>query len=426
MRRGKFLPRLIAVIVFVLIAGGIGVAFLSNHAGSAESATTTGEYGYGLQANLGSAGNGSPVPTPTTQVIGGVTISSTTAVASTSTEAGTGTNGQISSLVGAQSTLNNNTPTSGHAIEFSGSITLQVSNPAASLQQASTIAEGLGGYVGSTSYSSAANNSATVTLMIPAANFQTAITQLQQLGIIENLQSSSNDVTVQYTDLNASLASLLTEQTSLLKLLNQSSSVNSTIQIESILQQTDAQINDVESQILQTAQLVDYATVTVTFETATKAPAPLPLVMKLSATPRSGLSPLSVTFDAVVTGGVGPYLVNYNFGDGTSSQGQQLIHTFVQAGSYNVTVTATDQTGNVTLASIIITVTSPPSPSGLQNFGGTVFGLLSSVVEGIVEVAVVVLPIFFVAYLAVVPAYRRFSKTRTNDPSADEGEKKPK
>ena len=219
---------------------------------------------------------------------------------------------------------------------------------------------------------------------------------------------------------------LLTEQTSLLKLLNQSSSVNSTIQIESILQQTDAQINDVESQILQTAQLVDYATVTVTFETATKAPAPLPLVMKLSATPRSGLSPLSVTFDAVVTGGVGPYLVNYNFGDGTSSQGQQLIHTFVQAGSYNVTVTATDQTGNVTLASIIITVTSPPSPSGLQNFGGTVFGLLSSVVEGIVEVAVVVLPIFFVAYLAVVPAYRRFSKTRTNDPSADEGEKKPK
>ena len=423
MRQRKVLPRLVAVVVFVVVAGGIGVAFLSNHAASPESASSTDSFGYGaVQANAAGLSSGSPAPTPTTQVLG--TLATTTIAASTSTESTSGANGQQSSLNAAQASVN--ASASGHAIEFFGSITLQVSNPAASLQQASAIAGSLGGYVGSTSYTSAANNSATVTLMIPAAKFESAMTQLQQLGVVQNLQSSSNDVTVQYTDLNASLASLLTEQASLLKLLNQSSSVNSTIQIESILEQTDVQINEVESQIIQTAQLVDYATLTVDLETATKAPAPLPLEMKVSATPRTGLSPLSVTFDAVVTGGTGPYVVNYNFGDGTSSQGQQLIHTFVRSGTYNVTVSATDQSGNVTLASVIVTVTSPPGPSGLQAFGATVFGLLSSVVEGIVEVAVVVLPVFFVAYLAVVPAYRRFSKSRTSDASSEGDEKKEK
>jgi hypothetical protein len=309
---------------------------------------------------------------------------------------------------------------SGHSIEFFGNIAIDVKDPSASLQQVSAVAAGLGGYVAATSYDSSENGSASITLMVPAQNFQAAMAQLQGLGTVVNIQSSSNDVTVQYADLNATLSSLLTEQDSLLKLLNQSASINSTIQIESILQQTDAQINSVESQILQTAQLVNYATISVTLETAAKPSIPAPLAMKLSATPRTGLSPLSVTFDAIVKGGVGPYVVNYNFGDGTSSEGQQLIHQFTQAGTYNVTVSATDQTGNVTLASLIVKVTAPPATSELSTFAGSVWALFSGVVEGIIEVAVVVIPIGLVAYAAGVPAWRRYSKAK--EPASEKGE----
>ncbi len=418
MKRTKLFTKMVFAVVLILIVGGVGMAFLTGHGTSAGSVTEN-------VSDTIAAGGVAPsnlqagVSPPSTVILGAATETITSAVASTTTEFSTTTDGQASSSEGSQSSVTN-----GHSVEFLGSITLQVTDPSASLQQASGVAEALGGYVGSTTYSSSENNSATVTLLVPAANFEAALTQLQGLGVVENLQSSSNDVTVQYTDLNATLASLLTEQSSLLRLLNQSSSVNSTIQIESILQQTDAQIDQTESQILQIAQLVDYATITVNLETAAKTAPALPLELKLSATPRTGMSPLSVTFDAIVTGGVGPYVVNYNFGDGTSSEGQQLIHTFTQAGTYNVTVSATDQNGSVTLASVVIKVTSPPTTSGFQAFGATVVGLLSSVVEGIVEVAVVVLPIVFVGYLAVVPAYRRLSRNKPEGrPPPDEASK---
>lgn len=326
------------------------------------------------------------------------TSASTTTVATSTGEAS----------IGAAATTNSSGSSSGADIEFFSNLTLNVSQPSASQQKASEIAASLGGYVASSTYS---GSYATMTLRIPAQNFEQAMTQLEALGSVISSSSSSDDVTVQYTDLNATLQSLLTEQTSLIKLLGESTSVNATLNIESVLQKTDAQINSVESSILETARLIDYATIGIVFQTSVPLTV-VPLVVKLSATPLKGMSPLSVTFNAVVSGGVQPYIVNYNFGDGTSAQGQQLIHQFTQPGRYNVTVSATDQSGNVSLAWIVVQVTSPPVTSGVAAFGGFVWALFSGVVEGIVEVAAVVLPIFVVLYLAILPAYRRVSRAR--------------
>ncbi|MDA4123537.1 MAG: DUF4349 domain-containing protein [Thaumarchaeota archaeon] len=417
MRKSGLFAKVMLVMVALIIIGGVGAAVFNRTTGPLAVPASAGiqngadagvaSYGFGPASSGGSV--------PSTVVLGTVTETSTATAASTTTAAAN--DGQASSL---SSSTNSTGTGSGHSIEFFGSISIEVKEPSASVQQVSLVASGLGGYVAATSYDSSANGSASITLMVPAQNFQTALVQLQGLGTIANLQSSSDDVSVQYADLNATLSSLVTEQGSLLKLLNQSTSINSTIQIESILQQTDAQINSVESQILQTAQLVDYATISVTLETAATPPIPAPLTMKLSATPRTGLSPMSVTFDAVVTGGVGPYLVNYNFGDGTSSEGQQLIHQFIQAGTYNVTVSATDQAGNVTLSSVIVKVAAPPATSELSSFTGSVWALFSGVVEGIIEVAVVVIPIGLVAYVAAVPAWRRYSKGK--EPASEKGE----
>jgi len=423
MTQRRLFGKILIVMLAVIMVGGVGVAVFNSQegvigglsAGGASAATTTEGYGYGVPAQAVAGGT-----VPQTVVLGGQTVGTET---STVTETSMSSTTAVGQAGGSQSSLSaTSTGGSGHDVELFSSIAIDVAEPSSSLQQVSVVAAGLGGYVAATSYDSTQNGTASMTLMIPAQNFQSAIVQVEALGKVVRLQSSSNDVTVQYQDLNATLSSLLTEQGSLLKLLNQSNSVNSTIQIESILQQTDAQINTVESQILQTAQLVDYATISVTLETATKALAAAPLVMKVSATPRTGLSPLSVTFDALVTGGAGPYLVNYNFGDGTSSEGQQLIHQFVQAGMYNVTVSATDQAGNVTLDSVLVKVSPPQATSGLATFAGSVWALFSGVVEGIIEVAVVVIPIGLVAYAAAVPAWRRYSKTK--EQSDDKSESK--
>ena len=107
---------------------------------------------------------------------------------------------------------------------------------------------------------------------------------------------------------------------------------------------------------------MSYATISAFIEE--KAPTQ-PLALKLTATPRTGNSPLSVTFNAVVKGGEQPYIVNYNFGDGSSYEGQALIHTFVQPGRYNVTVTVTDASANVTEAWTVVNVSAPPAGSAL-------------------------------------------------------------
>lgn len=256
-------------------------------------------------------------------------------------------------------------------------------------------------------YSSSNANYSFVVIRVPAANFQTALTEIQSLGNVTNTARSSNDVTVQYTDLNATLASLETEQASLLKILNASTTVNTTLAIESQIQLVNQQIDETESQILQTQRLLAYSTISITITISGKSIKPSPLTLKLSTTPKSGVSPLGVTFSAVVQGGSPPYIINYNFGDGTSQEGQIVIHQYYGSGDFNATVTVTDSSGNVAMASAIVHVRSPPSASPLVGFAGTVENLFVSVVEGMTEIAVVVLPIGLVVFVILVPFRRR-------------------
>lgn len=286
-------------------------------------------------------------------------------------------------------------------VEFFSNVTIQVSSPDTALNQASAVAYSLGGYL---AFSSLNNYSAIAVLRVPASNYVAALAKVESIGNLTGLQSTSNDVRVQYTDLNATLQSMFAEQVSLLRLVNQSTMLNETLLIENQLQQIDTQINSIESQILQTRLLIDYSTIIVTFN---KAALSSPLALKLTATPQNGQSPLGVTLTAVVNGGSPPYIVNYNFGDGSSYEGQSLIHTFVGPGTYNVTATVTDSSGNAKEAWILIHVFNSPTKPAFDSFVSFVGGLFIGVVEGIVEVAVIVIPIALVATVVVFPFRNR-------------------
>src|SRR5207245_2202669 len=66
------------------------------------------------------------------------------------------------------------------------------------------------------------------------------------------------------------------------------------------------------------------------------------------ATPEVGLA---VSFTATTTGGVGPFTFSWNFGDTTPGTGNPASHSYPAAGTFSVTVTATDSNG--------VSVTSP-------------------------------------------------------------------
>ena len=401
--------RVLYGLVALIVVGGFGLALLSN-LGMYGTAATSNPGLLDMSSDVNAAQNAvagafsvSGVPGQynsgfgTTQVIGTQTVTmSTTTMATSTTTSSPGFSGS-----GQYTNVTQGSPGSnGGMIEFSTNLAITASAPEQTASAISALAYTVGGYV---AYQSTFNSSAYIVIRVPSADYQKVLSQVLALGAFVSESSNSNDVSVQYTDMNATLASLRTEQGALLKLLNQTTSINTTLAVESQLQQVDQQINYVESQILQTRTLIDYATIDVTVtETAQK----IPLTMTLSTIPANGTAPLSVTFNANVKGGAQPYLVNYNFGDGTATQGQIVIHTYVQAGDYRVVVTATDQNGTVVQKSATVKVVAAPSPSGVSSFFGYVGGLFLSVVEGIVEVAAVVLPLAGVVAAILIPIQR--------------------
>lgn len=397
-------------LVALIVVGGIALALFSNlhfglygsFAGPASFSSAVGgvpasqEVGLNLGSLFSSNGGGSSDVQPGyTQVVGQTPAISTTTTVNPPSQVG----GTPSNPLGTNVTQGSPTGAGG-LIEFNTDLNLKASAPEQTAAGVVALAYSVGGYV---AYQSTVANSAYVVVRVPAAQYQQVLGKVEAMGTVVKVTSGSNDVRVQYTDLNATLASLRTEQAALLKLLNQSTTLDSTLAIETQLQGVDKQINAIESQILQTRTLIDYATINVTItETAQQTP----LSMTLSATPKNGTAPLSVTFNAIVKGGAQPYIVLYNFGDGYASQGQTVIHTYYQMGTYKVLVSSTDLNGSVVQSTTTVNVVATPGQSGIESFFGTVSGLFFGVVEGIVEVAVVVLPIAAVGAVIIIPIQR--------------------
>jgi endo-1,3-1,4-beta-glycanase ExoK len=85
-----------------------------------------------------------------------------------------------------------------------------------------------------------------------------------------------------------------------------------------------------------------------------------------SASPSSGLAPLTVSFTPQVkvsSGSVARYY--WNFGDGQISTAMAPIHTYENPGSYTAKLTVTDTNGNQASASVLVTV------SGSNTFSDT-------------------------------------------------------
>ncbi|HXW37631.1 MAG TPA: DUF4349 domain-containing protein [Nitrososphaerales archaeon] len=297
----------------------------------------------------------------------------------------------------------------GGSIEYFANVTLAASNPEEAASRVSAVAYSDGGYV---AYSSTNANFSLIVVRVPEADYQDALVKIEAVGNLTSLNENSNDVTVQYTDLNATLQSLQTEESALLRLLNDSASVNNTLAIESQLQAINYQIDSTEAQILETQRLISYSTISASIYIPQKSIKTAPLTLRLTATPVSGESPLGVTFSALVQGGTAPYVINYNFGDGSSEQGQIIIHQYYSSGTFNASVTVTDADGDVAQSWAVIHVSSPPATLGSETFVTSVENLFVNVLEGVVEVAVVVVPIGILAAVVLLPLGRKLRPRR--------------
>jgi PKD repeat protein len=77
----------------------------------------------------------------------------------------------------------------------------------------------------------------------------------------------------------------------------------------------------------------------------------------LTANDTQGVAPATFEFDTNIRGGIEPYTIYWDFGDGSQeSDKETVVHTFDEAGTYTVTMTVIGSAGQVGSASVGITV----------------------------------------------------------------------
>jgi len=93
-----------------------------------------------------------------------------------------------------------------------------------------------------------------------------------------------------------------------------------------------------------------------------------PLQVGISDHPSYGPAPLSVVFNATVSGGTGTYAsAIWTFGDGGQGSGLNLVYTFLGPGSYTVVLNVTDSAGHWDEAATEVNVSGDATPTAPSN-----------------------------------------------------------
>jgi hypothetical protein len=118
-------------------------------------------------------------------------------------------------------------------------------------------------YVGSsTSVPSGEPASGQVTFRVPVDAFESVLRELKGLGTYRGEQSSTEDVTNQYVDLNGQLAAWRAQERVYLRLLDRARSVADVIAVQNQLQQVQSSIERLQGQLNQLEDRSSFSTIT--------------------------------------------------------------------------------------------------------------------------------------------------------------------
>jgi hypothetical protein len=151
------------------------------------------------------------------------------------------------------------------------SLELTVEEVGSSFEEVSRIATAAGGFVASSTFSRADDQQvASVTIRVPATQYQDVLRQLRGLALeVENESSQANDVTEEYTDLSSRLRNLEATEAQYLLLLGEAKDIGEILQVQDRLNSTRSEIEQVKGRLNLLDNLTDLATVTVHLRTDT-------------------------------------------------------------------------------------------------------------------------------------------------------------
>lgn len=138
-------------------------------------------------------------------------------------------------------------------------LSIQVWSVSNAVAEATTLVENQGGFIERRSDNE--DQSASITLRIPAKTFKTAVTGLETLGTVTYRNIDGKDVTEQYIDVEARLKNKIVLRDRLQQLLEKAVDVKDVLSIEAELNRVQGDIDSMEGRIKALKGQVDYATI---------------------------------------------------------------------------------------------------------------------------------------------------------------------
>ena len=153
----------------------------------------------------------------------------------------------------------------GRSIIRNGQIDLEVSSVVDTFEQISGIAVAAGGFVADSGFRGRdEDQSATMTLRVPADRFEQVLADLRELAVeVNNVSTSAQDVTGEVTDLQSALRNLQAVEQQYLELLSRANEIGDVLTVQDRLNQVRYEIEQVQGRIHLLDRLAEMATLSV-------------------------------------------------------------------------------------------------------------------------------------------------------------------
>jgi hypothetical protein len=245
-----------------------------------------------------------------------------------------------------------------------GDIQMVVDEIATALPDITAIAARYGGYVvSSQQWKEGDRNIGSISIRVAADDYEQAMADLRSLAKSVSTESTySQDVTEEYTDLNARLTNLEATEAQLLKIMEQGENTEDILSIQRELTSVRSQIEQIKGRMLYLERTTATSLINVRMEEAV-------LAVKFTAEQVSAGSNEEVAFTSEVIGGFAPYNYKWDFGDGQTSVEKDPRHAYKNPGTYTVSLTVSDDKGytNNLTRSGYISIVESWKPSGVAH-----------------------------------------------------------
>ena len=223
-----------------------------------------------------------------------------------------------------------------------GDIRMVVEDIAITLEEITGITENSGGYVvSSNKWKEQERYVGVISIRVPTELFDETMRALRELAVeVVFDQTSSQDVTEEYIDLEAKLRNLEATEEQLLVIMQQAVEVEDILEVQRELTNTRDEIERTRGrmQYLEQTSETSYISVSLTQSKLD--------VQFATYRGRYVTGGEDVIFTAEIIGGFAPYTYEWDFGDGDTSTEDVPVHAYNSAGKYTVSLTVTDDRGN--------------------------------------------------------------------------------